>query len=234
MRVELTYDSDGKGMGFKVLDDPEDANISPTEMRRRLDASEVGAQLRPSLLAVRGILVNLLASQANLQDDVQHSLLLLDQLTKYALVVDMVEQDKEIVHSEYRRQILAMQRILAGDVLRGKDGLRVTDGVFQAAVIQLIEERQPTFASAEPERRGSITEDVCGEIHRLAGSAPSAAIVGEALAVAGRKGRPRGTHNGGSPGRGKDDVFNDLLREIGLASSSSEGLKKQRKKRGDT
>lgn len=236
MRVELVHESDGEGMGFKVLDDPEDSNIDEAELRRRLDASEVGEELGPSLLAVRAILVNLLA-RALLPDDVKHSLLLLDQLTKYALVVDMVQQGKHIVDSEYRRQILAMQRILAGDVRRGKDGLRVTDGVFQAAVIQLIEERQATFASARPEERSGIVESVCAEICRLTGRTPGVAIVGEALDVASRRGRPRGTPNGGSPMRGKDDVFNDLLREIGLGSSSSEGLKRQRKRggrRGDT
>jgi len=236
MRVDLTLKPDGEGMGFKVLDDPEDSNITQAELRRRLDASEVGEQLRPSLLAVRGILVCLL-KHAELPDDLQHSLLLLDQLTKYALVADMVEQDKHIVDSEFRRQILAMQRILAGEVPRGKDGLRVTDGVFQAAVIQLIEERQVTFASARPEERSRVAEDVCAEICRLTGRIPGVAIVSEALEVASRRGRPLGSPNGAPPARGKDEVYNDLLGEIGIPAASPEALKKQRArggKSGDT
>jgi hypothetical protein len=227
----VTFDPDGEGIDFELLEDPEDMAVTQEELRRRLDAPDVGEELGPSLLAARGIIARLLAN-AQLPDDVTYTLTLIDQSIRYAMIVDVVAGQKDVVKSEYRRKVLSMQRILAGDAPIGKGGIRVTDGVFQAVVVRLLESRHADFDAASSEQRLNVVEDVARQIFLLAGRAPSVGITSEALAIAGLKGRPYGTRNGLPTGRGKDQVYNELLREIGLASASVDGLKKQRKRSG--
>jgi hypothetical protein len=235
VKFEITHHPDGS-VGFKSLDPPGVEQVSASELTKRLRADGVGESLEPSLAAVRGIVGRLL-EQSELPDDVKHTLALIDQSSKNALIANLVQGDKAVLASEYRRQILSMQLMLAGDVPIDKRGIYVTDGIFQNVVIRLLEARQADFAAAQLEQRAAIVEEVAKQIFLLVGRTPDNALTEEALEVTGLTGRPTGSRNGGLPQRGKFEIYNDLLREIGFHAASAEALKKQRKrgnKRGDT
>ncbi len=214
---------------FEIHDQPgaDAEKVDDDELRRRLGAPHVGEQLQPSMSVVRAIVGRLL-QHPELPDDVKHTLALLDQAAQLALVAAFVEQNVRVVASEYRRKILLAQRLLAGDVPLGKNGIHVDDGTCQVAVTRLLEQRHRDFESAPgAAERSLVVEQVAEAIFWVVGAAPSVALIREALEVAGRKGRPRGSLRA----RSKNEVFNDLLREIGLGAASPEALKVQRKRR---
>ncbi len=227
MKFTLTLRNDV--IDFEIHDQPgaDAEKVDDDELRRRLAAPRVGGELRPSLVAVRAIVGRLLQSAA-LADDVRHTLVLIDQAAQHALVVALVEAQTKVIASEYRRKVLLAQRILAGDVPLGKNGIHVDEGICQFVVTRLLEERHADFKNAVgAAERSLLAQQVAEAIFYLVGARPSVALVGEALEVAGRKGRPQGTRRA----RSKNEVFNELLREVGLAAASAEALKAQRKRR---
>jgi hypothetical protein len=232
--MQFTIDilPDGKTLEFQILDRPgiDVENVDADELGRRLGASGVGAELLPSISAIRGIVARLW-ERSDLSDDVRLTLALLDQVSQIVIVVNFVESQRTIVWSEYRRKVLAVLRILAGAVPLGKGRITVTDGVFQAEIIRVLETYGASFNGASSEDRSKIVEEVMEEIFWLAGTRPGRALTAEALVFAGRKGgAPRGPRKRGATKRGKNDAFNELLRGVGFPSTA-EGVKSQRKRR---
>lgn len=201
--------------------------VNEVELERRLRHPGVGKDLAPSLRVVSGIVSTLLGARRQL-DDVAHTLALIDQAVQHALVADHVEADRPVVESEYRRKVLLAQRILAGDVVLGQNGLHVNDGHLQIAVTRHVEDQAGRFAASDPDGHAYISNSVASCVFHTTGKRPPLNLVTEALVAASRKGRPRGKVQKHLPTRGKNEVLNDLLRSVGCSASSPAALKHQR------
>lgn len=208
--------------------------IDTHELRRRLEAPGVGLKLMPSVSAIRGI-VGTLVRRGDLQDDVKHTLVLLDQCCQAAAAADIAEA-APVVESEYRRKVLAAQRIMAGDVPVGKRGVSVPDGVIQTAIASLLEASHADYEAATGKDRQRVVERVVDGIFFFSGSRPSKSTTEETLRVIGRKGRPPGPRlPAGVTRTSKNETINKLLAEVGLGSTP-QGVgtrsKRHRKKAG--
>ena len=74
--------------------------MSAEELQKRLATEGFGEELKPSLSAVRGIVARLL-ERPDLPADVKHTLVLIDQSSKHALIANHVEAGRNVVESEY-------------------------------------------------------------------------------------------------------------------------------------
>jgi hypothetical protein len=190
------------------------------ELLQQLREQRVGGDLGLVMQVVRGLTGDLREDRTR-SARTTNALLLVQEAAELASVLALFDSlgiECEGNLDDLHERVAAARRVLAGFVSKGCRDLELPDSDKVALVHTILERRHSSYLAAPTaEERALIVAEACGAIVGVFGREPDGCLVGEALAIPFRAGKPKG--------RGRIPVLTEILRGLGLQLEVQPALK---------